>query len=124
MVRAAGLPDGDLAALFLETALAAIVVAGLEAVAFGLMPFQFMPGWAVYRWNRVGWAILFGLGVFAFVHILIGPNTGYLSELSLPAVMAALGVFAGFGLFALLFWGYFRFLHRPSVEAPEAPNAQ
>jgi hypothetical protein len=124
MVRAAGLPEGDLAALFLETALAAIVVAGLEAVAFGLMPFQFMPGWAVYRWNRVGWAILFGLGVFAFVHILIGPNTGYLSELSLPAVMAALGVFAGFGLFALLFWGYFRFLHRPSVEAPEAPNAQ
>lgn len=118
-VRSAGLPEGDLAALFLETALAAIVVAGLEAVAFGLMPFQFMPGWAVYRWSRAGWAVIFGLGVFAFIHILIGPNTGYLSDLSLQALMAALGVFAFFGVFTLLFWGYFRFVHRDEPAASE-----
>ena len=114
-VRAAGLPAGDLMSLFLQTALAAIVVSGLEAVAFGLMPFQFMPGWVVYRWRRPVWALLFGLGVFAFIHILIGPNTGYLSDLPLAAVMAALGVFASFGVFTVLFWGYFRF--RPARAA-------
>ena len=117
-IRDAGFPEGDLVVLSLETALAAVVVAGLEAVAFGLMPFQFMPGWVVYRWRRPIWAVLFGISVFAFIHILIGPNTGYLSDLSTSALMAAFGVFALFGVFSLLFWGYFRF--RPARAAEEA----
>ena len=108
-LRGLGLPDGDLVVIGLETALAAVVVAGLEAVAFGLMPFRFMPGWVIYRWRRPVWAVLFGLSVFAFIHILIGPNTGYLSDLSVPALMAALGVFALFGAISILFWAYFRF---------------
>jgi len=115
-LRGLGLPEGDLVGIGLETALAAVVVAGLEAVAFGLMPFRFMPGWVVYRWRRPVWALLFGLSVFAFIHILIGPNTGYLSDLSVPALMAALGVFALFGAFSVLFWAYFRF--RPARTMP------
>ena len=95
--------------MLLQTALAAIVVAGMEAVAFGLMPFRFMPGWVVYRWNRRVWALLFGLSLFAFVYVLIGPNSGYLSELSAPGLFAALGVFAAFSAFSVLFWAYFRF---------------
>jgi uncharacterized membrane protein len=68
--------------------------------------------------------VIFGVGVFAFMHILIGPNTGYLSDLSLEALMAALGVFALFSVFTLLFWGYFRFIHRPHAESPESgPSA-
>jgi hypothetical protein len=108
-VRELGLPEGDLIGIGLETALAAVVVAGMEAVAFGLMPFRFMPGWVIYRWRRSVWAVLFGISAFAFIHILIGPNTGYLSELSIPTLMAALGVFAFFGAFSILFWAYFRF---------------
>lgn len=119
-VRAAGLPAGDLGRIVVETALAAVVVAGLEAVAFGLMPFRFMPGWVVYRWRRPVWAVLFGLSVFGFIHILIGPNTGYLSDLSVPTLMAALGVFALFGAISILFWAYFRF--RPArAEEPATP---
>jgi hypothetical protein len=57
------------------------------------------------------------------VHILIGPNTGYLSDLSLEAVMAALGVFAFFGAFTLGFWGYFRFIHHGPEEPEEEPAA-
>ncbi len=66
-------------------------------------------GWVIYRWRRRVWAVLFGLSVFGFIHILIGPNTGYLSDLSVPTLMAALGVFALFGAFSILFWAYFRF---------------
>jgi len=101
------------------TTLSAITVAGMEAVAFGLMPFRFMPGWVVYRWNRIAWAILFGLSVFAFVHILIGPNTGYLSSLSVPALLAALGVFLAFSVFSVVFWAYFRFRPARSVPSEE-----
>ena len=95
-----------------QTALAAIVVSALEAVAFGMMPFRFMPGVAVYRWNRLVWAVLFGASLFAFFHLLIGPTSGYLSNLTGPAWLAALGVFAAFGIFTILFWAWFRF--RPS----------
>jgi hypothetical protein len=60
----------------------------------------------------VAWALLFGLGVFAFVHVLIGPQSGYLAELAPAGLVAALTVFAGFALLSFGVWGYFRF--RPS----------
>ena len=103
-------------ALLLETALAVVAVGGLEAVAFGLLPLRFLSGAAVYGWSRLAWALLFGISVFAFVHLLVGPHTGYLSDLSPAALIAALGAFAAFGAFSLLFWGYFRF--RPAQGQP------
>jgi hypothetical protein len=108
----ANLTDASFVRLAGETALAAVVVAGLESVAFGLMPFRFLDGAAVRDWNRVVWAVLFGLGVFAFVHVLIGPQSGYLAELAPAGLVAALIVFAAFALLSFGVWGYFRF--RPS----------
>lgn len=99
-----------------QTALAAIVVSGLEAVAMGLLPFRFMPGAAVYRWNRLGWALLCGASLFAFIHILVGPTSGYLSDLTAPAWLAAMGIFAAFGVLTVLFWAWFRFRPSPVAE--------
>jgi hypothetical protein len=118
-VRAGAGTDPSFFNVAAQTALAAIVVSGLEAVAFGLMPFRFMPGVAIYRWNRVIWAVLFGVSLFAFFHILIGPTSGYLSSLTAPAWLAALGVFAAFGAFTILFWAWFRF-RSSSVEESES----
>jgi hypothetical protein len=115
-VRAAEGTDATFFNIAAQTALAAIIVSGLEAVAFGLMPFRFMPGVAIYRWNRLVWAALFGASLFAFFHILIGPTSGYLSSLSAPAWLAALGVFAAFGAFTVLFWAWFRFRPPPAGE--------
>jgi hypothetical protein len=97
------------ASLLLETALAVVVVGGLEAVAFGLLPMRFLAGATVYAWSRWGWALLFGVSVFAFIHFLIGPHTGYLSTLSPTQLGAAIGAFAIFGAFSVIFWAYFRF---------------
>lgn len=107
---------GSFLAHLAETALAAIVVSGLEAVAIGLLPFRFMPGAAVYKWSRLAWALLCGASLFAFIHILIGPRSGYLSDLSASSWLAALGLFAAFGVFTLLFWAWFRFRPAPSRE--------
>jgi hypothetical protein len=108
-VRSLGYADDSFGAMLLSTGFAATLVAGLEATAFGLMPMRFMPGHAVYKWNRLGWALLFGVSVFAFIHILIGPTSGYVSELSPAAFLAALGVFAAFGALSIATWLYFRF---------------
>lgn len=109
--------DGSFLAIAAETALAATTVAGLEAVAFGMMPFRFMPGVSIYRWNRPIWALLFGISLFGFFHILVGPTSGYLADLSFQGWMAALGVFAAFGIFTVLFWAWFRFRPTPVAEA-------
>jgi hypothetical protein len=121
-VRAAEGTDATFFNIAAQTALAAIIVSGLEAVAFGLMPFRFMPGVAIYRWNRLVWAALFGASLFAFFHILIGPTSGYLSTLSAPAWFAALGVFAAFGAFTVVFWAWFRF--RPATEPAAEPISE
>jgi hypothetical protein len=115
-VRTVGFAEDSFEVTLASTAFAAILVAGLEATAFGLMPLKFMPGYAIYKWNRLGWAVLFGLSVFAFIHILIGPTSGYVSELSPAAFFAALGVFAAFGALSIATWAYFR-LRRSTAAA-------
>jgi hypothetical protein len=121
-LRGLGLPDGDLFGILASTAFAAILVLGLEATAFGLMPLRFLPGYAVYRFSRLAWAVLFGLSVFAFLHLLIGPDTGYLDHLTPTAFLAALGVFAVFGGLSIATWLYFRF-RRPTPAASAEPPA-
>ena len=46
--------------------------------------------------------------MFAFSHILIGPTSGYVSELSPTAFAAALGAFAAFGALSIAIWRYLR----------------
>ena len=108
-VRGDPAPLTGLGSLVVETALAVIVVGGLEAVAFGLLPMRFLAGQALYRWNRPLWAALLGIGLFAFLYLLVGPHSGYLSELPLSGLIAAFGVFAAFGTISVAFWSYFRF---------------
>lgn len=115
-LRSGGVQPDAFGSLLLETALAVVVVGGLEAVAFGLLPMRFLAGVSVYGWSRLAWALLFGIGAFAFIHVLVGPHTGYLAALSPATLVAAFGVFAAFGAFSLLFWAYFRF--RPARVAP------
>lgn len=114
-VRSGGLATDGFAALIAETALAVAVVGGLEAVAFGLLPMRFLAGGAIYRWSRFAWAVLLGVGLVAFLHILVGPHAGYLAELD-PVALARAGVaFVAFGAASVLFWAYFRF--RPARTA-------
>ena len=118
-IRLLDLPADDLLGIAGETALAAILVLGMEATAFGLLPLRFLPGYAVYRFNRLAWAVTFGVSVFAFAQLLLGPDAGYLSHLTPEAFLAALGVFAGFGALSLGTWAYFRF-RRPTAAVAAA----
>ena len=117
-LRVAGVDQSGFGAILLSTLFAAVVVSGLEATAFGLMPLRFMPGYAVYQWNRLGWALLWAISLVGFLNILINPTSGYESQLSFQGFVAALGVFAGFGALSIATWMYFRF--RPSLDDAEA----
>ena len=118
-LRGLGLPADGFGVTLLSTAFAATIVAGLEAAAFALMPLRFLPGYVIYRWNRPAWAILWAISLFAFLHILIGPTSGYVSDLSPEAFTAALGVFAAFGALSIATWLYFRVRQRPEPVGAE-----
>ena len=110
-VRIPGVEDtvqGTIAA----SVLAAVVVAGIEGVVLSLVPLRFLPGELVLRWQRVRWVVLYAVGLFGFVFILLNPASGYVPQQASVPFVVALGLFAGFALASVLFWGWFRFRPR------------
>ena len=70
-----------------------IVVAGLENAVFAMLPLRFMPGAAVYDWNRRIWIVLIALGLFGFVHVLFNPPpAGYLADTTRTSFLTLLAL--------------------------------
>ncbi len=115
-----GTPAGEADAFFnslLQAASVTIVVAGLENAVFAMLPLRFMPGAAVYGWNRIVWVVLIGLGIFGFAHVLLNPSAGYLADTTRTSFFTLVVLLVAFGLASVAFWAYFRF--RPTrAEAP------
>ncbi|MEP7361234.1 MAG: FGLLP motif-containing membrane protein [Chloroflexota bacterium] len=110
-------PEGFLATL-LATTLSTLLVAGLEAVVFGLLPFRFLPGEPLHATNRVFWAALLLVGAFCFFHILINPASGYLSSTTRTPLFTIVALFVVFALLSVAFWAYFR--NKPVDSEPTA----
>ena len=83
-----------------------------------MAPLRFLPGEKLWAWNRIAWAIVFGIGMFAFAHILINPESGYLSDTSRTPFLTVVALIVGFATVSVAFWAYFRF--RPERPAPES----
>jgi hypothetical protein len=91
-----------------ENVLAALLVAGIEGIVFGFVPLRFLPGEPIFRWRRSQWAILYGIGLFGFVWVVLNPANGLVATAQQGSLGTALGLFIGFGLVSVLFWGFFR----------------
>ncbi len=111
---AVGGPD-DLLTATLSAATVTIVVAGLENAVFAMLPLRFLPGAAVYTWDRRVWIVLIGLGLFGFAHVLLNPSAGYLADTTRTSFFTLLVLLIGFAAASVLFWGWFRF--RPKKQA-------
>jgi hypothetical protein len=119
----AAVPETDgFAVIVVRTTLAALMVAGLEGVVFGLLPMRFLPGEDLYRWNRLLWSGLLLVGAFAFFHILINPASGYLSDTSRTPLSTVLALLLAFTIVSVGFWAWFRF--RPSPRPPLGPGSE
>ena len=110
---AAARPHASIWIVALEACLAAISVLGLETVVICLIPLRFVEGSKVAAWSRTAWAVVFGLCAFAFVHILLRPDSGYVAASS--SRWTVLVLFVAFGILSVGFWAYFRF--RPARPA-------
>jgi hypothetical protein len=119
-LRGSGSQPGDLFPVVLEAAMVTVVVAGLENAVFAMLPLRFMPGAAVYAWDRRVWVALLALGLFGFAHVLLNPaeGAGYLADTTRTSFFTLILLLAVFGVSSVLFWAYFRF--RPARKAAPA----
>jgi hypothetical protein len=88
--------------------LVSVFVAGLEGILFALVPVTFLDGAEVWAWNRVVWAVAFGLAAFLFFHVLINPGGAYLQALGGKKVQIMLATLAVYGGLSLGIWAFFR----------------
>jgi len=125
VVRSGLGPSDAFGAALIESATVTVVVAGIENAMFEMMPLRFLPGAAVYEWDKRVWAVLIGLGVFAFAHVLLNPaaGAGYLADTTRTSFFTMIMLLAAFAVASVAFWAWFRF--RPSAEplGPEGPES-
>lgn len=107
--------------LSVDAFLAALFIGGLEGLMFGLVPLRFLPGSRVKAWSWIAWAVLMVAVLYAFVHVLLLPESGYLGRSTAASVTVTLALFGAFGVLSVLFWLYFRL--RPTIEETVGPEA-
>ncbi len=110
--------DPSFLLLSADSFLAALFIGGLEGLLFGLIPLRFLPGARVKGWSWLAWAALMLVVLYAFVHVLLLPESGYLGRSTAASVTVTLALFITFGVASGLFWLYFRL--RPTPEEPPA----
>jgi len=105
----------------LEICLALIFLWGVEGLVVAMLPMKFLDGRKVFRWSRTAWTVLFFLGIFATVHVLLRPGSGYVGSTSGEVSIGVMVLFAVFGLVSVGLWAYFRF--RPARWVPAKVTA-
>ncbi len=113
---AAAQPGASVWWIGLEACLVLIFLWGIESLAVAMLPMRFLDGKKVITWNRVAWSVLFFLGVFATVHVLFSPNSGYVGQTAAGVRIAVAVLFLVFGAISVGLWAYFRY--RPQRWAP------
>jgi parallel beta-helix repeat protein len=101
----------------LESCLGAIFLLGLESIVVGLLPMRFLDGGRVREWSGAAWAVLFVTGLFALVHVLLSPGSGYVGHTSGEVTIAVVVLYVAFGAVSVAFWAYFRY--RPERWVPK-----
>ena len=109
-------------AQLVQTILATFVVAGIEALAIGLLPMRFLPGHPLFEWNRKAWFPLFALSIFAYLMILVDPANGYLSSTSTAPMIIGIVFLVAFGVVSIGTWLFFRL--RPEREGADRPGEE
>jgi uncharacterized membrane protein len=90
-----------------EELTAAVVVESLTILILALVPLSFLEGERLWKARKLTWAIVYGLALFAFLHVVVHPEFGA-RKTELP-LYTWLGFFVAFCLVSVSFWGYFRF---------------
>jgi hypothetical protein len=102
----------------LETGLVTVMVAGIEALAIGLLPLRGLPGRALAARSRSLWLALWGASVFLFFHVLVNPESGYLADSALVPLSTTVALMVLFGVVSVGLWSFFALKDRRRSKSP------
>ena len=109
VAHAAARPGASVWWIGIEAGLVLIFLWGVEGMAVAMLPMRFLDGRKIIDWNRFVWAALMFIGVFATVHVLLAPSSGYVGHTNRQVAVGVMLLFLIFGAFSVLLWSYFRF---------------
>jgi len=113
--EAAAHPDANIWWIGVEACLGLVFLWGVEGLAVAMLPMRFLDGRKVIDWSRAVWFLLMFLGVFATVHVLFAPSSGYIGHTTGEVVIGVILLFLIFGAISVGRWAYFRY--RPTRES-------
>jgi hypothetical protein len=114
-------PHANVFYIMLEAFLGGVFLMGLESLLVDLLPLRFLDGSRIIRWRKAVWAVLFGLGLFVLVHVLLSPGSGYVGHTKGYSFFVVLALYVGFGAVSVAFWAYFRFRAPKEELEPVSP---
>lgn len=115
---AGGAPNAG--GVFVEEVLSGLAVSGLATLPIALLPLAVLEGGAIYAWKKWVWAVAYGVGLFAFLAILL-PLPFSWGTVHAPLIVW-IALYAGYALTAVGLWAWFRF--RPVKSSPNRMDAQ
>ena len=102
-------PSPSTVAVAADTVLAGLTVAGIEGVVFGMIPFRFAPGRAIWRWSPKAWFALWIPGALSLAVMLSTPDRSLLTVQSEDVSVLRAGLaFLAFSIVSVAFWAYWR----------------
>jgi hypothetical protein len=107
------------AALVTDSFLASTFVAGIEGLVFALIPLAYFDGASVRKWSRSAHLALLLVGMFLFVHVLIG-GTNYVGKSNAVSAGAVAVTFSAFATISVAFYAYWRWRDQRVERTPVA----
>jgi hypothetical protein len=102
-----GVVGGDTGAV-VNQVLAEIFISAVQGAAIGLIPLKFLAGETLFSWDRRKWAVLWGVSILFFAHVVLYPVSSFTPNPSPTGVYTVLLTVVIYGAIALGFWWFFR----------------
>jgi hypothetical protein len=109
--------------LILDSALAITFVSGLESVAFGLIPMQFLDGNELFTWRKGVWAAMWGGALLWFSVVIVHPALSTYGELSGTGAIWFVLLFSTLMVLAFSTWAFFRLRDARLARAAESSSS-
>jgi len=98
---------GD-AAVVIDRLLARMFIMAVEGCAVGLIPLRYLEGEQLFSWNRARWAVVWGLSLLLFAHVILYPVSSFEPSPSPTGLWTTALVVSVYSALAIGFWWFFR----------------
>jgi hypothetical protein len=107
---------GD-AAVVIDRLLARMFISAVEGCAIGLIPLRYLEGEELLSWNRARWAVVWGLSLLLFAHVILYPVSSFEPSPSPTGLLTVALTVCVYSALAIGFWWFFR-CRRPGRRHP------